>query len=90
MVQESDAVRGVISLTGQFAALEDNLTARENLMLVGRLRGYGKASAGRVVDRLIDRILHRIPVDIVSEGLAEHRFGRLEGDPILGTLRAGK
>lgn len=54
VVREADAVRGLISLTGQFAALEDNLTARENLALVARLRGYGKGSAGRVVDRLID------------------------------------
>ncbi len=55
VVHEADAVRRLISLTGQFAALEDNLTARENLMLMARLRGYGKASAGRVVDQLIDR-----------------------------------
>ena len=55
IVSEADAVRGKISLTGQFAALEDNLTARENLLLMARLRGYGKGTAGRVVDRLIDR-----------------------------------
>src|SRR3984957_13563296 len=55
VVREADAVRGLISLTGQFAALEDNLTARENLMLMARLRGYGKGSAARVIDRLIDR-----------------------------------
>jgi ABC-2 type transport system ATP-binding protein len=55
VVREADAVRGLISLTGQFAALEDNLTARENLMLMARLRGYGKGSAGRVVDHLIER-----------------------------------
>ena len=55
VVREADAVRGLISLTGQFAALEDNLTARENLMLMARLRGYGKGSAARVVDHLIDR-----------------------------------
>src|SRR5580692_1511893 len=55
VVREADAVRGLISLTGQFAALEDNLTARENLILMARLRGYGKGSAGRVVDHLIDR-----------------------------------
>jgi ABC-type multidrug transport system ATPase subunit len=41
VVREADAVRSVISLTGQFAALEDNLTARENLLLMARLRGYG-------------------------------------------------
>jgi ABC-2 type transport system ATP-binding protein len=55
VVREADAVRRLISLTGQFAALEDNLTARENLMLMARLRGYGKASAARVIDQLIDR-----------------------------------
>src|SRR5271155_2821980 len=55
IVSDADAVRSLISLTGQFAALEDNLTARENLMLMARLPGYGKGSAGRVVDRLIER-----------------------------------
>jgi ABC-2 type transport system ATP-binding protein len=52
---QPDAVRSVISLTGQFAALEDNLTARENLLLMARLRGYGKPAAGRVADQLVDR-----------------------------------
>jgi daunorubicin resistance ABC transporter ATP-binding subunit len=55
VVTEADAVRGLISLTGQFAALEDNLTARENLVLMARLRGYGRASANRVADSLVDR-----------------------------------
>jgi ABC-2 type transport system ATP-binding protein len=55
VVREADAVRSVISMTGQFAALEDNLTAQENLMLMARLRGYGKTSASRLVDSLIDR-----------------------------------
>ena len=52
---QQDAVRSVLSLTGQFAALEDNLTARENLLLMARLRGYAKPGARRVVDRLIER-----------------------------------
>ena len=55
VVHEADAVRNIISLTGQFAALEDNLTARENLVLMARLRGHKKRSAERVVDGLIDR-----------------------------------
>src|ERR1700689_4420819 len=55
VVREADAVRSAISMTGQFAALEDNLTARENLLLMARLRGYGKATASRQVDALIDR-----------------------------------
>jgi daunorubicin resistance ABC transporter ATP-binding subunit len=53
--RQADAVRSVISLTGQFAALEDNLTAAENLVLMARLRGYGRRAALRVVDNLIAR-----------------------------------
>jgi daunorubicin resistance ABC transporter ATP-binding subunit len=55
VVSQADAVRGVISLTGQFAALEDNLTAQENLMLMARLRGYAKGSSQRIVDELVER-----------------------------------
>jgi daunorubicin resistance ABC transporter ATP-binding subunit len=55
VASQPDAVRSVISLTGQFAALEDNLTARENLLLMARLRGYGKPAARKVVDQLIER-----------------------------------
>ena len=55
IVRDADAVRSVISLTGQFAALEDNLTARENLLLMARLRGYGRSAAVRITSSLIDR-----------------------------------
>jgi ABC-2 type transport system ATP-binding protein len=55
VVADGDAVRSRISLTGQFAALEDNLTARENLVLMARLRGYATAAAGTIADELIDR-----------------------------------
>src|SRR5262245_25458873 len=48
-------IRRRISLTGQFAALEDNLTARENMVLMARLRGFGRGQARRIVDELIDR-----------------------------------
>jgi daunorubicin resistance ABC transporter ATP-binding subunit len=55
VVNEADTVRQMTSVTGQFAALEDNLTAHENLMLMAQLRGYGRAAAKRVVDALIER-----------------------------------
>jgi ABC-2 type transport system ATP-binding protein len=47
-------VRRTISLTGQFAALDKNLTARENLVLMARLRGHAGAGAA-VADELIER-----------------------------------
>ncbi len=48
-------VRESISLTGQFAALDPNLTARENLQLMARLRGRRRAEAARVAGALIER-----------------------------------
>jgi ABC-2 type transport system ATP-binding protein len=39
VVREADAVRRKVSLTGQFASVDEDLTGRENLVLVGRLLG---------------------------------------------------
>jgi ABC-2 type transport system ATP-binding protein len=55
VVSQADRVRGVISLTGQFAALDKNLTARENLRLMSRLRGHGRSATRSRVDSLIER-----------------------------------
>jgi ABC-2 type transport system ATP-binding protein len=55
VVSESARVRELIALTGQFAALDKNLTARENLVLMARLRGRGVREAGRVADALLER-----------------------------------
>ncbi len=38
VLREADAVRRSISLTGQFAAVDEILTGRENLLLIARLR----------------------------------------------------
>jgi ABC-2 type transport system ATP-binding protein len=38
VVRQADEVRGCISLTGQFAAVDESLTGRENLQLIGNLR----------------------------------------------------
>src|ERR1700735_2015298 len=45
VISEPDRVRRVISLTGQFAALDKNLTAAENLRLMARLRGHRRGAA---------------------------------------------
>ena len=46
-------VRESISLTGQFAAVDEILSGRENLVLVARLRHL--PDAGRIADDLLDR-----------------------------------
>jgi len=55
VVREADRVRRVISLTGQFAALDKNLTAAENLRLMARLRGHSRGAARTITDGLIER-----------------------------------
>ena len=45
IVEEADAVRGLVSLTGQLASVDEDLTGRENLILLGRLLGLKRAHA---------------------------------------------
>ncbi len=53
VVKEADAVRGVVSLTGQMASVDEDLTGRENLILLGRLYGFkGKAAKARADELL--------------------------------------
>ena len=46
-------VRQSISLTGQFAAVDEVLTGRENLILIAKLRGI--ASPAQTADKLLER-----------------------------------
>ncbi|MGW1741649.1 ATP-binding cassette domain-containing protein [Nocardia sp. NPDC001965] len=46
-------VRRSIMMTGQYAALDENLSGRENLELFGRLMGLGKSSARKRADTLL-------------------------------------
>ncbi len=45
VITDADAVRRRVSLTGQFASVDDELSGLENLMLVARLLGYGWVNA---------------------------------------------
>ncbi len=54
VVEEPDAVRAAVSLTGQFASVDEELSGRENLVLVGRLLGLGRRSADRRARDLLD------------------------------------
>src|ERR671934_479845 len=54
IVTEADAVRGLVSLTGQLASVDEDLTGRENLVMVGRLLGYSRAQAKARATELLD------------------------------------
>src|SRR5713226_993648 len=44
--REAQAVRTIIGLAGQYAAVDENLTGRENLRLVGQLTHQPRAAIG--------------------------------------------
>jgi ABC-2 type transport system ATP-binding protein len=45
VVSEPDAVRARVTLTGQFASVDLDLTGRENLVMLARLLGYSRRDA---------------------------------------------
>jgi len=55
VVREADAVRRVISVTGQSSAVDGVLTGRENLRMMARLGGLGRTAARERADQLLDR-----------------------------------
>jgi ABC-2 type transport system ATP-binding protein len=54
VVGESDAVRDRVSLTGQFASVDEDLTGLENLVLIARLLGYSRKGAKGRAGELLD------------------------------------
>lgn len=53
VVKDAQELRSVIGLSGQYAAVDENLTGRENLYLFGRLYQLSKADAKRRADELL-------------------------------------
>src|SRR5690554_1872603 len=54
VVTEANEVRQRVSLTGQFASVDEDLTGRENLRLLGRLFGLTGAGARKRADELLE------------------------------------
>src|SRR3712207_1609532 len=52
---EPEAVREIVGLTGQFAAIDGVLTGRENLEMFGRLFGMRPREARGAADDLLER-----------------------------------
>ncbi len=53
VVHDADSVRGLVSLTGQFASVDEDLSGAENLVLLGRLHGYSRSRARKRADELL-------------------------------------
>jgi oleandomycin transport system ATP-binding protein len=55
VMREPDRVRRLIGLTGQYAAVDEDLTGSENLTLIGRLLGLSRAETRRRATGLLTR-----------------------------------
>jgi len=54
VLHEADAVRSRVSLTGQYASVDEDLTGTENLVLLARLLGHRKPAARDRAAQLLD------------------------------------
>ncbi len=55
VVKDAAKVRERIGLAGQYAAIDENLTGQENLVMVGRLYGMSRAAANVRARELLER-----------------------------------
>ncbi len=62
VVKDAQALRSAIGLAGQYAAVDENLTGRENLEMVGRLYRLGGAEARRRANGILEQF------DLVEAG----------------------
>ena len=70
VVDDADEVRRRIGVTGQYAGLDEFLTGRENLELIGQLSGLASTARDRAAD-----LVERLDLD----DIADRRVGTLSG-----------
>lgn len=54
VVEDADAVRSAVGLTGQYASVDEDLTGTENLVMIARLYGFSAAGARARSAELLD------------------------------------
>ena len=67
VVLHAQAVRKIIGLSGQYAAVDENLTGRENLWMFGRLYQLASSEASRRADELLERFSLEDAADRVAK-----------------------
>ncbi|TDT18540.1 ABC-2 type transport system ATP-binding protein [Ilumatobacter fluminis] len=77
-VNDPNGVRRRIGLTGQYAAVEERLTARENMSYIGRLFHMTKAEAAARGDELLERFDLSDAADRVVNGFSGGMRRRLD------------
>ncbi|SFA79363.1 ABC-2 type transport system ATP-binding protein [Amycolatopsis marina] len=78
VLADPDAVRRSIGLSGQYAAVDENLTGFENLYMVGRLYGKNKTAAKARARELLARFRLEEAADRPSKGYSGGMRRRLD------------
>jgi ABC-2 type transport system ATP-binding protein len=78
VVGQAAAVRRVVGLSGQFAAVDGYLTGRENLQMIGQLSRLGRSRARRRADELLDSFDLSAAADRVAGGYSGGMRRRLD------------
>jgi oleandomycin transport system ATP-binding protein len=55
VVRDAGKVREIIGLTGQYASVDEDMSGRRNLIMIGRLLGYSRTRARTKADDLLER-----------------------------------
>jgi len=61
VVREAQQIRSTIGLSGQYAAVDENLTGRENLVMFGRLYQLAGSEAKRRADACSSNSISQMP-----------------------------
>jgi ABC-2 type transport system ATP-binding protein len=88
LARQPDDIRRVIGLSGQYAAVDENLTGRENLWLFGRLYQLTSAEATRRADELLEQFDLADAADRVTKTYSGGMRRRLDlGSALIGRPR---
>ena len=88
VLRDATRVRGLIGLAGQFAAVDDTLTGRENLEMVGRLYRLGRPEARRRAAETLERLDLTDAADRIVRGYSGGMRRRLDlGASLVGRPR---
>ncbi|MFI5729711.1 ATP-binding cassette domain-containing protein [Kribbella sp. NPDC051587] len=55
VVRDAAKVRGIIGLTGQYASVDEDMSGRRNLVMIGRLLGMSRTASRDRADKLLER-----------------------------------
>ena len=55
VARDAGKVREIIGLTGQYASVDEDMSGRRNLIMIGRLLGYSRTQARAKADDLLER-----------------------------------